>query len=168
MFKMNSTSTDVEGRSLLLLDSFCIVRIGQSLTSPRDLSSLQVTCRTLRDLLQPSDIWAHILSLNYGGLQLQRIRGQAMADKSSESLPTKELCRMLKLSAQNLHPVRFVALYTDGGVDTGAHHYWADHAFIPNSWAPFCAKYKENVNLLAVLKVPQKPPSAFSCHGHHS
>ncbi|EFJ51072.1 hypothetical protein VOLCADRAFT_116642, partial [Volvox carteri f. nagariensis] len=152
--------TDVDSPSLLLLDSFCLVHIAQFLTSPRDLVSLQRTCRTLHGLLQANSVWANILKLNYGGFQLQLVPSVAKGGTSSAPaavgpfrLPSfKYLCRLLQQSSQDLHPVRFVAIYTDGGVDTGTLHYWADHAFIPNSWAPFCAKYADNVNLLAILK----------------
>ncbi|KAG2493422.1 hypothetical protein HYH03_008242 [Edaphochlamys debaryana] len=54
--------------------------------------------------------------------------------------------------APDLAPLRFAAVLTDGGVDAGSLHYWADHMFIPNSWAPYCSRLSENVSVFAVLK----------------
>ncbi|GLC68399.1 hypothetical protein PLESTF_000687400 [Pleodorina starrii] len=150
------SDTDVHLPSLLDLDAFSLVHVSQFLTCPRDLGRLQCTCKALHRLLQASNVWTKALKLNYGGVQLQHTAPAAAAASSSSErsvVPNKDLCRLLNRSVtEDLYPVRFVAVYTDGGVDTGTLHYWADHAFIPNSWAPFCAKYCDNVNLLAILK----------------
>ena len=51
--------------------------------------------------------------------------------------------------------LRFLAVYTDGGTDGGAEelHYWADHAFCPNHWSPYCSDGPVDISIVGLLKV---------------
>ncbi|KAG2489204.1 hypothetical protein HYH03_012228 [Edaphochlamys debaryana] len=64
--------------------------------------------------------------------------------------------------APGLAPIRFAAVLTDGGVHRGLQRYWADHLFIPNGWAQYCARYSDNVNVFAVLKTGRDATAEFN------
>ncbi|GFR43573.1 hypothetical protein Agub_g4668, partial [Astrephomene gubernaculifera] len=172
-----------EDPSLLLLDENALLHVSSFLIDARDLISLQLCCKLLYNLLQHSNSWEHVVKLNHGGIQLrftaapqQQPAGtssQAAGPEASGSgagqaanlLPHyKGLYQLLHQSARYLHPVRFTAVITDGGVDTGRPHYWADNMLNPTDWAPYCSKYSDNVNCFAVLK---PSPSAHPCELTH-
>jgi hypothetical protein len=58
-------------------------------------------------------------------------------------------------SYPRVRPVRPAALPPPpGGLDEL--HYWADHAFMPSLWAPYCSDAPRDVTVVGLLKVPRE------------
>lgn len=97
--------------------------------SPKDLFTLQRTCKDLRDVVKTSDVlWQPLLQQRFGlRFQIQTSqRRQSKKHKQSALKNCKSLdvytdvCRGLKSQT----PLRFQGLSTDGGVDSNIMTYW--------------------------------------------
>eukprot|EP00775_Hariotina_reticulata_P014262 gene14262-14412_t len=57
------------------------------------------------------------------------------------------------------HALRFAAVYTDGGCDGMQQDftYWADHAFQPNHWSPYCSDASSDIHIAALLQLEGCP-----------
>lgn len=86
----------------------------------KELLALSQSCKSFYNLITHEGlIWRYQLYRQFG-LDLCAV---ASSTAQQQPLP-RDICRLLVETAKQLRPLRFTAVYTDGGVDTGAPHYW--------------------------------------------
>ncbi len=86
----------------------------------KELLALSQSCKSLYNLITYEGlIWKYQLYRQFG----VDLRSVASSTAQQQPLP-RDFCRLLIETSKQLRPVRFTAVYTDGGVDTGAPYYW--------------------------------------------
>ncbi|KAG1658030.1 hypothetical protein FOA52_014342 [Chlamydomonas sp. UWO 241] len=134
-----------DGAQWQLLDHQSITNVLSFLGSATDLCSCQGVCKELGALARSEALWMPLLSERFG-LNLQ----------ASPAVSGQQAYKALHTArATKKYPVRFHALYTDGGIDDNNAVYWVDNMYTPNAWGAYCSEVSPNVNTLALLKGPQ-------------
>lgn len=97
--------------------------------SPKDLLTLQKTCKDLRDVVKTSDVlWQPLLQQRFG-LRFQLQTAQRRQSKKHKQAALQN-CRSLAVytdvcrGLESQTPLRFQGLSTDGGVDSNLMTYW--------------------------------------------
>ncbi|KAF5832175.1 hypothetical protein DUNSADRAFT_12014 [Dunaliella salina] len=145
------------------LDAHCKAHV-LSLLNPKDLCTVAAVSR--EDLLDASEplIWQRKLKELFG----LSVRGINPATYKALFVGLAQ--RKIGTSESSCkpgvtYPVRFKALYTDGGVDENLYQqYWCDLAFECNAWGAYCSKVSPNINVLSVIQTPSATEQATLQH----
>eukprot|EP01025_Chloroclados_australasicus_P039880 TRINITY_DN41513_c0_g3_i1.p1 TRINITY_DN41513_c0_g3~~TRINITY_DN41513_c0_g3_i1.p1 ORF type:complete len:427 (-),score=28.44 TRINITY_DN41513_c0_g3_i1:1462-2631(-) len=126
---------------LCSLSEDCLSKILYFVDSAQDLLNLSLTSRTLYQVCNSSQPWTNYLHSKFGVpvkySSLKRLKVACLQVQKQQEEGDEQL-------------LRFLALYTNGGVQDQSMHFWVDQIF---SFTSYCSEFMQQLRSLDIFSV---------------